>query len=170
MSWCEVVLEVARLVVAVLEVAATAWLAYAIISEVEALIRQHRADAFAVLLRRIQDPLVREARRQLQVQRRAGNTGGNAAEWDDNLRSNAELAASRYDELGLLVLKVRSIDRELVFPMWAPSIVTTWEAAKSLIVHQRLAYQDPWRFTHFEELAREARMLLEAERSRPDAV
>ncbi len=149
----ELGLRTLELVVGLLDAGATAWLAWAIITEVQALIRQHKAEGFLTLLQRVQDPAVTSARERVLEAHRKGDTVMTPDQWRPELYQDGQLVARRYDELGILVLKVQSVDVQLVIAVWGPSIRSTWEATVKLVEYQRSKYRDPGRWVHFQKLA-----------------
>jgi hypothetical protein len=145
------------------EVAATAWLARAIVVEGDHIAKQHAMTAkqqklsgFVALVERVQDENVVSARTKLFAAQRQNLLTEDSSKWPPTIREDAMLVARRYDELGMLVLGLSVFedeDKTLLIKAWGPSVRDSWEAVRPLVKEQRDGLGLPNRWEHFQSLA-----------------
>ena len=133
-------------------------IALTIFLEARAMRRQHSTESFWVIVGRLQEVEVRRARRHLLTAFRNGTLRADPSLWPEDVIDAAELTASRFDEIGILV-RSNVLDVELLLPSWNNTILRCWEAALPLITHQREHLSDPSRWRDFEALAERARVM-----------
>lgn len=133
-------------------------IALTIFLEARAMRRQHSTESFWVIVGRLQEVEVRRARRHLLSAFRGGLLPLDPSEWPEDMIDAAELTASRFDEIGILV-RSNVLDEDLLLPSWNNTILRCWEAALPLIAQQRDKLSDPSLWRDFEALAARARVM-----------
>lgn len=137
------------------EMVGTWVIALTIFLEARAMRRQHSTESFWVIVGRLQEVEVRRARRLLLTAFRGGHLSMDPSSWPEEIIDAAELTASRFDEIGILV-RSNALDEELLLPSWNSAILRCYEAALPLIAHQRDKLADPSLWRDFEALAARA--------------
>ncbi|MBK8256793.1 MAG: hypothetical protein IPK82_29490 [Polyangiaceae bacterium] len=130
-------------------------IALTIFIEARAIRRQHATESFWVIVGRRQEGEVRKARRVLLRAHKEGKLNNDPVDWTEDVVDAAELTASRFDEIGIL-LEAKALDEGLLLPSWSKAIVRCYEALLPWIEHQRITLDDPERWRNFEILAHRA--------------